>query len=106
MDSQVQRDDDPRDGGAAKELCIAENRSRAMVVAVQEGWRRAEVSMVLTRCRGRILSPRTQRLLLEEQEDGVEELKVFGQVVQLQDRVSFQWFERRSSRAHAGPRHT
>lgn len=37
MDSQVEGDDDPRDGGRADKLGIAEESGRAMVVAVKEG---------------------------------------------------------------------
>ena len=37
VDSQVECDDGPRDGGVADELCVAEKSGRAMVVGVEEG---------------------------------------------------------------------
>lgn len=44
VDGQVQGDYDPRHGGATQELSVAEDRSRAMVVAVQEGCRPVELA--------------------------------------------------------------
>jgi len=38
MDKQIQRDGNPRNGGASNELSVAEKSSGTMVVAVQEGW--------------------------------------------------------------------
>jgi len=37
MDKQIQRDGNPRNGGASNELSVAEKSSGTMVVAVQEG---------------------------------------------------------------------
>lgn len=59
--SQVEDNGNPRDGGQANQLSVAKKSGGSVVVAVEEG----------------------QRLLLEEQEDGVEQLKVLGQVVEL-----------------------
>jgi hypothetical protein len=56
VDEEVQSDDDPGDGGVADKLGVAEDGGGAVVVAVEE-------------CQG---------LLLEEEEDGVKELEVFG----------------------------
>lgn len=64
MDSQVERDGDPRDRRGANELGVAEQSSRAVVVAVEEG----------------------EGLLLEEQEDGIQQFEVLGEVVQLFDK--------------------
>jgi hypothetical protein len=61
MDGQVEDDWDPGDGGMAEELSVAQKGSGAVVVGVQE----------------------CERLLLEEEEDGVEEFEVLGQVVEL-----------------------
>lgn len=60
--SQVKDNGHPRDGGQADQLGVAKKSGGTVVVAVKEG----------------------QGLLLEEQEDGVEQLKVFGQVVELE----------------------
>jgi hypothetical protein len=62
MHSQVKDNGDPRDGGQANQLSVAEKSGGTVVVAVEEG----------------------QGLLLEEQEDGVEQLQVLGQVVELE----------------------
>lgn len=61
MHSQVQRNGDPRNGSQTDQLSEAEQSSGAMVVGVQE----------------------SQGLLLEDQEDGVEEFKVLGEVIEL-----------------------
>jgi hypothetical protein len=61
VDRQVEDNGDPGDGGQANQLGVAEKSGSTVVVAVEEG----------------------QRLLLEEQEDGVEQLKVLGEVVEL-----------------------
>jgi hypothetical protein len=61
VNEEVQDDGDPRDGGGTDELGVAEEGGSTMVVAVEEG----------------------QRLLLEEQEDGVKELEVLGEVVEV-----------------------
>jgi hypothetical protein len=61
VNEEVQDNRDPRDRGGADELGVAEEGGGTMVVAVEEG----------------------QRLLLEEQEDGVKELEVLGEVVEL-----------------------
>lgn len=61
MDHEVQRDRDPGDGGVTDQLGVAEQRRRSVVVGVEE----------------------CERLLLEEEEAGINQLKVFGQVVQL-----------------------
>jgi hypothetical protein len=61
MDHQVQSDGDPGHRGVANQLAVAQNGRCTVVVAVEE-------------CQG---------LLLEEQEYGVEEFEVLGQVGQL-----------------------
>jgi len=61
VDGQVEGDDNPGDGGVAEELGVAEKRSGTVVVCVQE----------------------SERLLLEDKEDGVDQFEVLGQVVQL-----------------------
>ena len=63
MDGQVEGDDNPGDGGVAEELGVAEKRGGTVVVCVQE----------------------SERLLLEDKEDGVDQFEVLGQVVQLGD---------------------
>lgn len=61
MHHQVERDWHPRHCGVAQKLGVAEEGGRAMVVGVEEG----------------------ERLLLQEEEAGVEEFEVLGEVVQL-----------------------
>jgi hypothetical protein len=61
VNEEVQDDGNPRDGSGTDELSVAEKSGSTMVVAVEEG----------------------QRLLLEEKEDGVEELEVLGEVVEV-----------------------
>ena len=63
VDGQVEGDDNPGDGGVAEELGVAEKRGGTVVVCVQE----------------------SERLLLEDKEDGVDQFEVLGQVVQLGD---------------------
>lgn len=58
---EVNVDDDPLHRSQADELGVAQKGRRAMVVGVKEG----------------------QRLLFEEQEGGVDQFNVFGQVVEL-----------------------
>lgn len=62
MDQEVQGDGHPGDCCVADQLCVAEEGCSAMVVGMEEG----------------------ERLLLEDEEDRVEELEVFRQVVQLE----------------------
>lgn len=54
MDGQVGSDDNPRDGGAAVELSVTEGGGRSVVENVEE----------------------LERLLLDDEEDGVEQLPV------------------------------
>lgn len=61
MYHEVQRNGDPRHRGVAEELGVAEESGGAVVVGVEEG----------------------ERLLLEEEEAGVDQLEVLGQVVEL-----------------------
>jgi hypothetical protein len=63
VDAEVEGDRDPGDGGETNELGVAEEGGRAVVVRVQEG----------------------QGLLLQDEEDGVDQLEVLGEVVELQD---------------------
>jgi hypothetical protein len=63
VDGEVEGDDNPGNSGVAEELGVAEKGGGTVVVGVQEG----------------------QRLLLEDKEDGVNQLEVLGQVVQLGD---------------------
>jgi hypothetical protein len=77
VDHQVESDRDPRDGGKADELGVAEESSRAVVVAVEEGW--SELALALE---GKVRSP-TQWLLLQDQEDGINQFEVLGEVVEL-----------------------
>lgn len=83
MDQQVQRDDDPGHSGAAKKLGVAQNSGSAMVVAVEESWRQDESDVGVNWIRRLQGMTRTQRLLLEEEEDSIEELEILGKVVQL-----------------------
>jgi hypothetical protein len=79
--SQVEYNGDPRDRGGANELRVAEKSRGTMVVAVEEGWHRlawADNSRV-----GDFWVRHTERLLLQEQEDGIKELEVLGEVVKL-----------------------
>jgi hypothetical protein len=62
VDGEVERDNDPGDGGVAEKLGVAEKSGGTVVVGVEEG----------------------QGLLLEDEEDGVDQLKVLGQVVELE----------------------
>lgn len=61
MNHQVEGDRNPRDGGQTNELGVAEESRGTVVVSVEEG----------------------QGLLLEEEEDGVDQLEVLGEVVEL-----------------------
>lgn len=61
MHQKVDVNDNPLNRSQTNELGIAEKRGRAVVVGMKEG----------------------QRLLLEEQEDGVDKFEVLGQVVEL-----------------------
>nr|POE65624.1 transcription factor tau subunit sfc1 [Quercus suber] len=61
---QIQGDGNPRDGGQTKELGVAEEGRRTMVVGVEKG----------------------QRLLLEEEEAGIDEFEVFSKIVELDAR--------------------
>lgn len=60
VDKQVEHNGDPRDGGVANELGVAEESGSTVVVGVQEG----------------------EGLFLENKEQGVKELEVLGQVVE------------------------
>lgn len=62
VDGEVEGDDDPGDGGVAEELGVAEESGGTVVVGVEEG----------------------QGLLLEDEEDGVDQLEVLGQVIELE----------------------
>lgn len=84
MDGQVQGDNDPGYRRATKKLGVAENSRSAVVIAVEEGYGMTQLAKVAkTRLRGHVGCRRTQRLLLEEEEDGVKELEIFGQVVEI-----------------------
>lgn len=61
MDRQVEGDGNPGNRGVADELSIAEKSSGTMVVGVEEG----------------------EGFLLEDEEDGIDEFEVFGEVVHL-----------------------
>ena len=61
MNQKVNRDGNPLHGGQTNELSVAQESGGAVVIRVEEG----------------------QRLLLEEQENGVDQFEVFGQVVEL-----------------------
>ena len=61
VDGEVEGDDNPGDGGVAEELGVAEKSGGTVVVGVEEG----------------------QGLLLEDEEDGVNQLEVLGEVVEL-----------------------
>jgi hypothetical protein len=61
VDREVKGDDDPGDGGVAEELGVAEEGGGTVVVGVEEG----------------------QGLLLEDEEDGVDQFEVLGQVIKL-----------------------
>lgn len=64
MDQQVDGDGDPLHSSQADQLSVAKQGSSTMVVGVEEG----------------------QGLLLEDEEDGVQELDVFVDVVQLRSK--------------------
>lgn len=66
MDQKVDVNHNPLHRGQTNQLGIAQKRRGAMVVGVEEG----------------------QRLLLEEEEDGIDEFDVFGQVVELPGSVA------------------
>lgn len=61
VDQKVNGDRNPLDGSQTNKLGVAEESGGTVVIGMEEG----------------------QRLLLEEQEDGVEEFQVLGQVVEL-----------------------
>lgn len=89
VDSQVQGDDHPRHRRATEELGVAENSRGAVVVAVKEGCETNRVSKIWQgNTEGSLVwsfkKKRTQRLLLQEEEDSVEELQILGQVVELE----------------------
>jgi hypothetical protein len=64
---QVQGDRNPRDSGQSNKLSPAQQSGGTMVVGVEE----------------------SQRLLLQDEEEGVEEFKVLVEVVELHSQVSF-----------------
>ena len=66
VDGKVEGDDNPGDGGVAEELGVAKKSGGTVVVGVEEG----------------------QGLLLEDEEDGVNQLEVLGEVVELESIVS------------------
>ena len=66
VDGKVEGDDNPGNGGVAEELGVAEKSGGTVVVGVEEG----------------------QGLLLEDEEDGVDQLEVLGEVVKLESIVS------------------
>jgi hypothetical protein len=74
---KVQRDGHPRDGRVADELGVAKQGRGAVVVRVEEGCKSISISTTPWS------AYRTQRLLLQEQEDGVQQLEILGQVIQL-----------------------
>jgi len=84
MDGQVERDRDPRNSRRANELGVAEEGSGAVVVAVKEGCEKIQGQSVAPGMGMFEARKRTERLLLQEQEAGIQELEVFGQVVQLE----------------------
>ena len=61
MDSEVESDGHPGYRGLSDKLCVAKERGCAVVVGMQE----------------------CQRLLLKNQEDGVKQLEVLGEVVEV-----------------------
>lgn len=61
MDKQIQLDHSPLNGRRPDQLGVAKEGSGTMVVSMKE----------------------SQRLLLEEQEDCVNQFKIFGQVIEL-----------------------
>ena len=61
MNQKVNSDGNPLHSGQTNELSVAQKSGGTVVIRVEEG----------------------QRLLLEEQENGVDQFKVFGQVVEL-----------------------
>lgn len=67
----------------ANELGVAEEGRRAMVVGVEESW-----NPLALRYLDRHSDARTQRLLLQEQEAGVNQLEELGEVVELYTCVS------------------
>lgn len=77
VNHQVERDRDPGDGGEADELGVAEESSRAVVVAVEEGCSGLALAWVCG------IWPPTQWLLLQDQEDGIDQFEVLGEVVEL-----------------------
>jgi len=85
VDEEVEGDGDPGDGGVAVELGEAEEGGGAVVVGMEECW---WVWVSMLDCRTRRGRRHTQRLLLEEEEDGVDKLEVFCQVVELIDPLS------------------
>ena len=79
VNQQVQVDDDPLDRRGADQLSVTQECGGTVVVGVQE----------------------RQGLLLEEQEDGIDQFDVFGQVVELNKspeavstRIDHIWLER------------
>jgi hypothetical protein len=80
VNAQVEGNWDPRDSGVSNELSVAEESSGAMVVGVKEGWSTMLVYVVAQEIEESI---RTERLLFEEQEAGIEQFQEFGEVVEL-----------------------
>lgn len=88
MNEKVQADDDPRDGSRSNKLGVAEESSSTMVVGVEEGCLETSAGLFRDVCfeSGRL----TERLLLDDEENGVEEFNVLSDVVELDSsHVSF-----------------
>jgi hypothetical protein len=82
VDGQVERNRNPGHGRVTQELSVAEESGGTMVVSVQESCNYVSSGLQVF-----VQSAiRTQRLLLEEEEDGIDEFKVLGQVVELRHR--------------------
>ena len=78
MHKQVEGNRNPRDGCKSNELRVAEKGGSSMMIGVQESCE--QVRGENTHRRIMLL---TKGFLLEYKEDGVNELDIFGDVVQL-----------------------
>lgn len=87
VDSQVKGDGNPRNRGRANQLSVAEKSRSTVVVAMEESCREKYVSDISSQLRAQ-LRVHTERLLLQEEEDGVEQLEVLGQVVELHQKLA------------------
>ena len=77
VDSQVESYRNPRHRGMSDQLSVAEKSRSAVMVAMKKSYL---YLIHATTSKGSLL---TQRLLLQHEEDGVQELEIFRQIIKL-----------------------